>query len=81
MATSSVDLPVKTWVEVSTVSTNFQLQGGASAYAVEAAVIPTDTAIKKEISPGEIYTFQKLDGNLYMYAPYSTAKVALDPLS
>ena len=80
MATSMVLVPAKTWTEVSTVSVRFQIPEQHSAYAVEAAAPPSDLSIRNKINPGTIYTFQKLDGNLYMYSD-TAIEVAIEPLS
>ena len=80
MATSMVSLTAKTWKLVSTVSVSFQIPEQSSAYAVEAAVIPTTLDIRKKIQPGKIYLFTKLDGNLYMYSD-TAIDVAVDLVS
>ncbi|MCK4822987.1 hypothetical protein KA005_44915 [bacterium] len=80
MATSMVSVPEKIWKLISTVSIKFQIPEQSSALAVEALVIPTDTAIRNKINPGTMYTFQKLDGNLYMYSE-TAIEVAIEPLS
>lgn len=80
MATSMVQVPEKTWTLISSVSVSFQIPEQSSALAVEALVIPTDTSIRKKINPGTIYSFQKLDGNLYMFSD-SKIEVAIEPLS
>ena len=80
MATSMVSIPSETWTSVSTVSVNFQIPENTSAWAVEAAALPTDLSIRKKINPGKIYSFVKLDGNLYMYSN-TAIEVAIEPLS
>lgn len=79
MATSMVSLPKDTWTLVSTESVLFQIPDQVSAFAVESATLPTGTAIRKKINPGEIYSFQKLDGNLYLYSPEINTNVAIEP--
>lgn len=82
MATSMVSLPPKTWTLVSTVAVIFQLPDQKSAYAIEATSLPTDETIRQRITPTEKYSFQKLDGNLYMYNPHDGAiAVAIDPVA
>lgn len=81
MATSMVELPKHVWTEVSTVSAYFQLTDNIDAYAIEASSAPSnsDTSIRKNISPGAIYTFVKNDGNLYIW-PKEKTYVAIDPV-
>lgn len=79
MATTKISLPKKTWTLVSEVSVRFQIPTQISGYAVESVSAPTDLSIKNKISPGEIYSFQKLDGDLYMYSN-SKNEVAIEPL-
>ena len=81
MSTSPVPLPKNTWTLVSTVSVKFQLPDQASAWAAEATSLPTDTSIRNRIDPGEMYTFTKLDGNLYMYSKDINSIVTLNPIS
>lgn len=78
MATSMVSLTAKTWKLVSSVSVLFQVPEQNDSYAIEALALPTDTTIRKKIQPGEIYSFQKVDGNLYMYSPNGNIEVAID---
>lgn len=80
MATSMVPVPAKTWTLISTVSKKFQIPEQNSAWAVEASVIPTNLSIRNRINPGIMYTFQKLDGNLYIYSD-SKIEVSVEPLS
>lgn len=81
MSTSPVLLPKNTWTEVSTVSIKFQLPDQSSAWAVEATSLPTGTSIRNRINPGEMYTFTKLDGNLYMYSRDIDTVVTINPIS
>lgn len=81
MATSMVSLPKNTWTLVSTVSISFQLPGQHRAWAVESTALPTDLSIRNKIVPGKKYTFQKLDGNLYMISKNAKIEVAIEPLS
>ncbi len=81
MATSMVSIPKNSWTEVSTVSVRFQIPEQHNAYAVESVSIPTDLSIRNKINPGTVYTFQKLDGNLYMYSKGAAIEVAIEPLS
>ena len=80
MATSIVSVQDKTWTLISTVSKGFQIPENNSAYAVEAVTIPTDLSIREKIQPGTRYTFQKLDGNLYIYSE-TAIEVSIWPLS
>jgi hypothetical protein len=63
------------------VSIKFQLPDQVTAWAVEASSPPTDTNIRNRINPGEMYTFTKLDGNLYMYSKDIDSIVTLNPIS
>ena len=83
MATTMVPLEKDKWVEVSTVSVLFQMPDQVEAYAIEASAAPADkdTTIRKKIIPGEIYSFQKLDGNLYMISLDNDSEVAIEPAS
>lgn len=76
-----VPIPANTWTEVSTISVNFQIPEQHNAYAVESASLPTNLSVRKKINPGTVYTFQKLDGNLYMYSKDAAIEVAIEPLS
>lgn len=80
MATSMIEVPEKTWKLISTVSIKFQIPEQNSAWAVESVALPTDLSIRNKINPGTMYTFQKLDGNLYMFSE-SKLEVAVEPLS
>ena len=81
MATSMVSIPKDTCTLISTVSVRLQIPEQHSAYAVESVALPTDLSIRNKINPGTVYTFQKLDGNLYMYSKDATIEVAIEPLS
>lgn len=80
MATSMVSLTKNTWKEVSTVSVIIQIPEQNSAYAVEASTLPTNLDIRKKIQPGQTYTFQKNDGNLYMICPDADIQVSVEPI-
>jgi len=81
MATSMVSVAKDTWTLISTTSVSFQVQDKNKLVSVlEAASLPTDRLIGKEVYGGEYYDFVKNDGNLYMYSSGSGATVALDPL-
>jgi len=80
MATSMIPIPSKTWTLISEVTVNFQIPEQTGAWAVEASALPTDLSIRKKITPSKIYTFTKIDGNLYMYSD-STIEVAIEPVS
>lgn len=80
MATSQVIIPAETWTLISTSSVSFQIPEQSSAYAVEASAPPTDLSIRKKIQPGRIYTFTRIDGNLYMYSDIKIS-VAVDPIA
>lgn len=80
MATSMVSVPKNTWTLISAVSVSFQVPEQSSVLAVEAATPPTTTAIRKKIQPGKIYSFQKLDGNLYAYSRGADIEIAIDPV-
>lgn len=71
MATDSVTLPAKQWTLVSEESVLFQIPDRRTVFAAESVLIPIDTSIRKRISPGKIYSFQKLNGDLYIYNPNS----------
>jgi len=80
MATSMVPVPANAWTLVSTVSINFQIPEQHAAWAIESVALPTTLSVRKSITPGKIYTFSKLDGNLYMYSD-AAIEVAVEPLS
>ncbi len=81
MATSQVSIPKNVWTLVSSVSVSFQIPEQSSAYAIESVALPIDLSIRKKIQPGKIYTFTKLDGDLYIYSPDVNNSVAIDPIS
>ena len=81
MSSSPVLLPKNTWTLVSTASIKFQLPDQVSAWAIEATSLPTGTAIRNRIDPGEMYTFTKLDGDLYMYSKDTDSVVTISPIS
>lgn len=81
MATSMVPIPANAWTLVSTVSVNFQIPEQGGAWAVESVALPTTLDIRKKITPGKIYSFAKLDGDLYMYSKDAIIQVAIEPLS
>lgn len=84
MATSNVPVPANTWTLVSTVSISFQITEQHDAYASESVAAPSPddlTAPRVYISPRKKYSFQKLDGNLYMYSKDADINVSLEPLS
>ena len=80
MATSMIPVPAKTWTLISEVSTNYQIPEQSGAWIVEAAAAPTTLDIRIKISPAKIYSFSKLDGNLYMYSD-TNISVAIDPVA
>jgi hypothetical protein len=82
MATSTISIPPKTWILISTVSVKFQVQGQSSIYIIEAASLPAegDLSIRKTANPGKMYTFEKVDGNFYAYSDNSTA-ISIEPVT
>lgn len=78
MATTKISITKKTWTLISAVSVSFQLNGQSGGYCIEAGSLPTDLSIKKKISPGKIYRFTRLDGNLYIYSLRQN-EVGIDP--
>lgn len=79
--TSMINLPKGVWTEVSTTAVYFQVPSQQDVFAIEAATEPEngDTSIIKKINPGEMYTFNPVDGILYLYAEDYDCKVAIDP--
>lgn len=80
MSTSMVPVPAKTWTKISAVSVQYQIPEQSEAWVVEAAVIPTTLDIRIKILPSKIYSFTRLDGDLYMYSDTSIS-VAIDPVA
>lgn len=82
MATSMVALTKGDWTEVSDVSVLFQLPDQRKVYAIEAVAKPDadDTSVRKRINPGKIYSFVKLDGNLYAYTDEDNVQISIDPV-
>jgi len=79
--TDNIALTKDTWVEISSVSVDFQIQGQFPAFITEQASLPAiDTIDKKTALPGKMYTYTKLDGNFYARAVGQNTSISFDPI-
>lgn len=80
MATQVVNISADTWTQVTTASANFQVLGNSELFVTEATSAPTDlTGAYKVANPILIYSFTRVDGNLYAYSQGKSATIAFDP--
>ena len=82
MATLNVPVPANTWTLVSTVSVGFQITEQHDAYASESVAAPSPddlTAPRVYITPRKKYTFQKVDGDLYMFSKDADINISIEP--
>jgi hypothetical protein len=83
MATSTIPIPKNVWTIVSTVSVQFQVQGQSSVFIIESVALPTedDLSIRKTAIPGQMYAFDKIDGDFYAYSKDVDTEISIDPVA
>ena len=79
MLTTMIDLPKGEWILSGSESISFQSPDQSTIYAIEAFSAPSDNdlSIGVRISPGEIYSYKKTDGNLYLMSPSANTRVTV----
>ena len=79
MLTTMIDLPKGKWTLSGSESVSFQSPDQSTIYAIEALSAPADNdlSIGVRISPSEIYSYKKTDGNLYLMSPSANARVTV----